>query len=58
MMKCVECEYFGIEYWPIKAPRGYWDLGLAKCKKHDLVVDFANKRKLNRLACVEENDEE
>lgn len=54
-MKCVECPHFRIAYEPIKAADGgYWDLGLAECKKHDLVTDFTTRRKLNRLECVED----
>lgn len=52
-MKCVECPYFKIAYEPIKADRGYWDLGRAECKKHDLITDFASRNKLNRLECVD-----
>lgn len=52
-MKCVECPYFKIAYEPIKADRGYWDLGRTECKKHDLVTDFYSHRKLNTLKCVD-----
>ena len=33
---------------------GNYDSGMAKCKKHDLVVDYFSKQKLNKLTCVEE----
>ncbi|MBQ1778899.1 MAG: hypothetical protein IIZ93_12145 [Acidaminococcaceae bacterium] len=53
-MKCVGCPHFKILYDPIgKAPE-IWDFGKAKCVKHDLYVDFASKRKLNKLTCWEE----
>ena len=52
-MKCVDCAYFRIIYEPIKYDKDIWDLGRVACKKHDLVTDFANHRKLNRLECVD-----
>lgn len=51
MKKCSECEYFEIQY----PPMGNYDSGMAKCKKHDLVVDYFSKQKLNKLTCVEED---
>ena len=54
-MKCMDCEHFKIQQEPIRAcGGGYWDLGLAKCMKHNLVVDFQNHGKLKKLECVEE----
>ena len=50
MKKCSECEHFEIQY----PPMGFYDSGMAKCKKHDLVVDYFSKQKLNKLTCVEE----
>lgn len=55
-MNCIDCPHFHIDYEPIKADKGYWDLGRAVCKKHDLVTDFANRGKLKRLKCVEETE--
>ena len=52
-MKCRECPYFEIAYEPMMP----WDMGLAVCKKHNLECDFSSRRKLNRLTCVD-NDEE
>lgn len=49
-MNCVECEHFKILY----PPMGHYDCGRAKCEKHDLVVDYINKRKLKKLTCIEE----
>jgi hypothetical protein len=54
-VKCVDCPHFKILYAPIgKEPDNIWDFGRAKCEKHDLCVDFASKRKLNKLKCWEE----
>ena len=51
---CKDCKHFGIAYEPIK------DIyfGLARCLKHDLVVNFMSHRELNRLTCVEEKENE
>lgn len=54
-MKCCDCSFFKIQYDPIgKINTGLWDFGRARCEKHDLIVDFASKRKLKELVCVEE----
>lgn len=53
-MKCVECEHFKIAYQPMMP----FDMGLAVCDKHNLECDFASKRKLNRLVCIEEESKE
>ena len=55
-MKCVDCPHFKILYDPIGKGTEIWDYGKAKCKKHDLYVDFPSKRKLNKLECWEEQD--
>lgn len=59
-MLCKDCFHFHIRQHPIKAGKeskaGYWDLGLAECGKHNLVVDFLDRGKLNRLECVERGD--
>lgn len=49
-MNCKDCEHFHIRYEPVKGV----DTGLAECRKHDLVVDFLNHKKLERLECVEQ----
>jgi hypothetical protein len=49
-MKCKNCPYFRIRQRPIKG----FDLGMAECKKHDLVVDFRSMTKVNMLECVED----
>lgn len=56
-MKCRDCEHFHIRMNPWKSDGVCWDMGLAECRKHNLVVDFLDKRKLNKLTCVEDNDE-
>ena len=53
-MKCKDCENFHIRQEPL--PHHY-DTGLAECKKHHLVIDFYNHGKINRLECVEEQEE-
>ena len=51
-MKCKDCEHFHICYEPVKGV----DTGMAECRKHDLVVDFLNHKKLERLECVEASE--
>lgn len=51
-MKCRDCEYFHIRQEPLRTPGTLWDLGLAECKKYNLVVDFATHGKLDKLECV------
>lgn len=55
-MKCVDCPHFKIVQEPLRSGSEIWDYGMARCKKHDLVVDFANHTKINRLECVEEQN--
>jgi len=47
-MKCVDCEYFHIRQEPL--PHHY-DTGLAECRKYNLVTDFYNHGKFERLTC-------
>jgi len=49
-MKCTDCEYFHIMYEPLPS---HYDTGAAECRKHDLITDFYNHEKLNKLECVE-----
>lgn len=51
MDNCINCKYFHIRQEPLRGKGYLWDLGLAECKKLNLVVDFANHAKLNRLKC-------
>lgn len=53
-MKCKDCEHFHIDSEPMMP----FEMGRASCDKHDLIVDYLNKRKLNRLTCVEEQEDE
>mgnify|MGYP003303407580 CR=1 FL=1 len=53
-MKCKSCPYFHIRQRPIKG----FDLGLAECQKHHLVVDYQSMRKVNTLECVEDKNED
>lgn len=55
-MLCVNCEHFEILYEPYKVGGQLVDWGLAKCKKHDLEVDFINHKKFDWLKCIEEDE--
>ena len=46
-MLCKDCEHFEIAYEPIK----HWDMGLARCNKYNLVLDFLDRRKFKWLSC-------
>lgn len=48
MKRCKDCSYFRITQHPIKG----WDFGLAECRKYNMVVDFADMRKINKLECI------
>ena len=50
-MKCKDCRFFQI----VQPPMMPFDSGVAKCDKHNLVVNFASNRKINLLECVEKN---
>ena len=54
MVKCKDCPHFHIRQMPIKG----WDLGMAECRKYNMVVDFASMRKVNTLECVEDKRED
>ena len=56
--KCYTCEYFHIRQQPLRGKEGLYDMGMAECTKHNLVVDFVNHGKLKRLECVEESEGE
>lgn len=53
-MKCKDCEYFHIRQEPLRTPGTLWDLGLAECQKYDLVIDFADHGKLDKMECYRE----
>lgn len=52
---CKDCEHFHIVQEPLP---DHWDSGMAECKKHNLVTHFFDKRKFNRLTCIEEKNQE
>lgn len=51
-MMCKDCKDFHTIVEPIKTDGCAWDLGVAKCDKYSMVIDFTNHRKLNKLECV------
>ena len=51
-MNCKDCQHFKIAYEPMMP----FDMGLAVCVKHNLEVDFANRRKINKLMCIEKEE--
>ena len=53
-MKCIDCPQFKVAYNPLKVGRDVYDSGLAVCNKHNLEVEFINRRRLNTLDCVED----
>ena len=52
-MMCKECEHFKT----IKPDMPFQE-GIAVCKKHNLITEFFDNRKINRLVCVEGTEEE
>lgn len=50
MKLCKNCPYFKVDYEPLKDV----DFGRASCSKHDLITDFLDYRKFERLICIEE----
>ena len=50
MKSCKDCPHFHIDYEPIKGV----DFGRASCSKYDLITDFLDHRKFERLICIEE----
>ena len=48
-MTCDKCKHFKILCEPLRTPDALWDWGRAKCEKHDLITDFANRGKFKRL---------
>ncbi len=48
-MTCDKCKYFKIIQEPLRTVGNLYDLGTAKCEKHDLITDFANHGKFKRL---------
>lgn len=52
-MTCDKCKHFKVLYEPLRTTGELWDMGRAKCDKHDLITDFANHGKFKRLATCE-----
>ena len=55
-MTCDKCKHFKIVYEPLRDTGVIWDLGRAHCKKHNLIVDFANHGKFKRLECPDKEE--
>lgn len=51
-MKCKDCQYFHIDYEPIKAGGYYFDTGRASCSKYNVHISFLKKSKLKDLECI------
>ena len=49
---CKDCPYFKIIINPVRADGELFELGQARCEKYNMLVDFADHRKLNKLECV------
>ena len=47
-MTCDKCKYFHILCMPLRMGE-LWDMGRAKCDKHNLITDFVNYRKIKHL---------
>lgn len=57
-MLCKDCEHFRIRYEPLKVGKDIWDFGMAQCDKYQMVVEFASRRKINKLKCIDDEKEE
>ena len=49
---CKDCPSFKIIMNPVRVGGELMELGQARCEKYDMIVDFADHRKLNKLECV------
>ena len=52
-MTCDKCKHFKILYDPLKTKGIFWDMGKAKCNKHNFIIDFANHGKFKTLDTCE-----
>jgi hypothetical protein len=52
-MTCDKCKHFKVLYEPLRTPGILWDMGRAKCEKHNLITDFADHSKFKRLDTCE-----
>ena len=57
-MTCANCKHLKIIIQPVKGKGGYYELGVAECKKYNLITDFTNMSKFRNLTCPEEYKEE
>ena len=57
-MKCKDCEYFHIDYEPYRYIGSHTELGQASCTKHNLVTNYASKKKFETLCCIEERKDD
>ena len=53
-MTCDKCVYFKILYEPLRDTGELWDMGRAKCDKHNLITDFTNHGKFKWLDTCED----
>ena len=53
-MTCDECKYFKIVQEPLRTTGTLWDMGRAVCNKHNLITDFADHPKFERLDTCED----
>lgn len=49
---CKDCPSFKIITNPVRIDGELLELGQASCEKYDMLVDFADFRKINKLECV------
>lgn len=53
-MNCKDCEHFKIIQEPLHYRKGiYFDLGKARCTKHDIYADYTQ---IGKLKCVEDKE--
>lgn len=52
-MKCKDCEHFKILCEPMMP----WELGVAQRDNYGMVTEFIDYRKINRLTCIEVEQE-
>lgn len=53
-MTCDECTHFKVLYEPLRTKGALWNMGRAKCDKHNLITDFTNYGKFKRLDTCED----
>lgn len=57
-MNCAECEHLKIVNQPLRGMYGLYELGYAKCTKHNLITDFVDMRKFKKMTCPTESEGE